>query len=86
MIVSFHEVCAHKTSLTLPHFSEVSVPSQKHMSGHAKGIAFAQSYDLHIKDAMNLSILHNICNFCDTEVVICIILCLVNSRWPLYEN
>jgi hypothetical protein len=47
MIVSFHEVCAHKASLTLPLFIEVSVPSQKHMSGHAKGIAFAQSYDLH---------------------------------------
>jgi hypothetical protein len=44
MIVSFHEVCAHKTSLTLPHFSEVSVPSQKHMSGHAKGIAFQPSH------------------------------------------
>jgi hypothetical protein len=47
MIVSFHEGCAHQTSLTLPLFIEVSVPSQKHMSGHAKGIAFAQSYDLH---------------------------------------
>jgi hypothetical protein len=47
MIVSFHEVYAHQISLTLPLFIEVSVPSQKHMSGHAKGITFAQSYDLH---------------------------------------